>query len=304
MELIYEGCNITDQVDIIRCVHSDTCGDRCDITEIELENAAAWYRWGPQVNDRIRIEHNGYTTGNMYLNTILPADGRYRIFATSIPANANIQRWAGYQDISLTDIIGICAGEYSMEPALYGIDGNIRYPFIMRRYESAARFAGRVLEMEGAIFKAYNGKFLGIGLDYAQKRDAAGTIEINAEQAGCTYTRSGRRIKSFSIDTPYASVTAYDTLAQSERHEKHTEYPARDAATAGRWARGILKTTNLECEELTISTAFSPAYTALMRMDVTGNTEASGNWLIKEAEHDLAEGSTRLHMARLITGVI
>lgn len=303
MQIIYENVDITSQVDVVKCIHTDSCGEKCDVTEIILENAAAWYRWGPRINDRVRIENGGYSSGEMYLNTILPENGRYRIFLTSIPAGRTESKWHAYYGMTLNDITKQCAAEMGMSAAFYGLDSGITYPFMLRRYEGAAAFVMRLLKMEGALLKSYNGKMLAIGIDYAQNRPAAGSISISADQPGIYHIQQNRHLKQLTIETPYTSVTAHDREATGTRHDIYTGYPANDSATGGRWARGLLKSINREREELTISTAFSPAYTALMRIDITGATDAAGQWLIDEVEHDMIAGSSNIKLRRCITGI-
>ena len=84
MEIFYQGSNITDMVEVSRCTVRDTSRNRCDSLEIEFENAAGWYRWGPKEDDTIIVTQSGYTTGIMYVNTIQPEDDKYVIFATSL----------------------------------------------------------------------------------------------------------------------------------------------------------------------------------------------------------------------------
>ena len=39
MQLFYEGTDITRDVDVVKCIHRDVSGGRCDSMEIELEHA-------------------------------------------------------------------------------------------------------------------------------------------------------------------------------------------------------------------------------------------------------------------------
>ena len=63
MQLFYEGKDITDHVDILKCIHRDVSCGRSDCLELELDHAASWYGWKPQQDDRISVVHNGYDTG-------------------------------------------------------------------------------------------------------------------------------------------------------------------------------------------------------------------------------------------------
>ena len=70
--LIYQGVDITQDVDMVECVHTDVSGGACDCLSIKLDHAEKWFGWGPEKNDTIQILRNGYDTGTLYLNTVAP----------------------------------------------------------------------------------------------------------------------------------------------------------------------------------------------------------------------------------------
>lgn len=302
MQLFYEGTNITNSVDVVKCIQRDVSGGRCDSLEIVLENAAAWYRWQPQRDDTIEVQKNGYSTGKMYLNTILPENGKYRIIATSLPSGTQRKVYATYENATLWDILSACAAECGLEGALFGVDRNILYPYLMRMKESAPAFLNRLLSYEGAVLKTLNGKLTAIGIEYAQGLNAAQVIEITPDQQGVRHQkRDDIRLASFAIKTPYANGSAADSSAANGQHQVYTEeYPALDNAQAGRWARGLLLNHNRSAEELTLNTEFNPGFTAMARVDLTGPTETAGKWLVNEVEHDLFNGKSKATLLRCI----
>ena len=96
MELYYQGVDIAYMVDITKCIHHEASGGRCDCLEIEMDHAGAWYSWGPKTDDVIVASMNGYQTGTLYLNTIIPQNGKFRILATSVPSAARRKTCATY----------------------------------------------------------------------------------------------------------------------------------------------------------------------------------------------------------------
>jgi phage protein D len=301
MQLIYEGTDITEYCDVVKCVHRDVSGGRSDSLELELENAETWYRWAPQRDDRIEVQMDGYSTGALYLSTILPEKGRYRIWATSLPSAARRKAYAAYKGMQLSDIVAACAAECGMGSALYGLDKGIAYPYMLRHRESAAAFLSRILQWEGAPLKALDGRLIAIDIRYAQGLDAAQTIEIDADTEGIRHIRrDDARLASIAIKTPYAYGRAEDAEASYGQHEIYTEYPATDAAQAARWAGGLLLFRNREAEELTLDMEYNPGLTASARIDIQSTTDAAGKWLIDEAEHDFYEKRSRARLVRCI----
>ncbi len=54
---------------------------------------------------------------------------------------------------------------------------------------------------------------------------------------------------------------------------------------------------------MTLHTTFRSTWSAMVRIDITGDTEANGEWLIDEVEHDFIENSSRAVLFRCIESV-
>ena len=232
MTLYYNGVDITDAVEIVEATNTDACGGRCDCLDIAFAKPSQWYAWQPNTDDVIRLEHNGYDTGDMYVSAFFPEAGLFKITAFSIPQKARTRRWQAFRNMKLKDIVYACASECGMSYGLYGIDGNIRYPFILRRNEGAAAFLSRLCAYEGAVLKCVNGKIAVIGIEYAQKRDAIRGWELASDTDGVTYTRrSDNRVRCMTVRSPDGDAKALDVNAE-KGIERIATAPASCAARA------------------------------------------------------------------------
>ena len=302
MNLYYEGVDITGSVNIRRCVHRDVSHGRADSLEIEMDHAAAWYRWGAKTDDTIRILHNGYDTGILYLNAVYPERDTFRILATSLPSAARRKAWGSFENKSLDTIVRHLAAECGLGAKMYGIDAGLTYPFLLRRNEGCAAFLDRLGQWEGTVIKAFNGAFRAISVEYAQALEPSRKLHITTDQKGVTYTkRENIKYSGVTVSTPYAQATAYDAAAGGDNHPVLTHVPARDTACALRFARGLLLMHNREAEKLCISTTFDAGLTSMIRVDVEGNTDANGQWLVDEVEHDLYNGQSTAKLLRVLT---
>lgn len=301
MQLYYEGKDISHIANITKCVHRDFSHGRVDCLEVEFDHAAVWYSWGPRTDDKIIAEMDGYTTGLLYVNTIVPNGDKFKILATSLPSAALRQAWGTYENITLENLLHRCGLECGIGSSLYGIDGGIKYSYLLRKNEGCAAFLDRIGQWEGLALKAYNGQFRGIAIDYAQALDAARNMTITTQQKGVQYTsRENIKYSAITIKTPYATATARDSAAGGGLHKIITELPALDNAQAGRWARALLLIHNREAESLSIKSKFDPGMTALVRVDIEGDTAANGEWLTEEVEQDFYRKSTVIKMRRVI----
>ncbi len=304
MELYYQGKNISESVDITECIHREHADNKCDCLEITLDHAADWYRWQPQTDDTISVTMDGYTSGTLFLNTIFPINGKYRIFATGVTSAGRIAGNESYTDITLKDLIERCAGRCGMEGRLYGLDGTRHYAYLERTNESTAGFIHRILTLESACLKTVNGRFAGIDIETQQNRTPVQRIAVTAGQDGVTHIkREDRKFSTLTIKTPYASAVAYDDGAHGANAITRTDIPAADNATALRWARGLLMHNNRQAESIRLETEFNAKLNTMNPVALVSDSEMNGLWLVDEAEHDLIRKRTTATLFRAITTI-
>ena len=304
MELYWAGKNITPHVTITGCVHRDASRGRSDSLELRLAHASTWYQWGPEEDDEIQITEDDFSTGAMYMNAVIPEGDDYRILATSTRRAAGRKAWKTYRNTTLQGIFENCGAESQMDGKLYGISGELDYPYILRENEGAGAFLNRIGGMEGLAVKTFGGSYRGISISWAQDQDVAAGFTIRADQEGVVYRRrSNQKITALTVRTPWAEATARDTEAKGSNPRVITHLPALNAAQAGRWARGLLLQHNRMAEEITIDTALDFRLTAMARVDITGDTDMSGMWMVDEAEHDLIDRRTTVRLLRVTDSI-
>ena len=304
MEIFYRGTDITDMVQVNACVVRDTSAGRCDSLELEFGNAAGWYSWGPEEDDTIIVSQDGYDSGVMYVNKIMPEDGKYKIMAASLPCKARSKGNASFYGKTIEDIMRSCAMVSGMEYQIFGIDGAAVIPYIERDNEGCAAFLYKLLTLESAVLKCVNGKYAAIGIEYAQNLSAGQTVQLSSKQEGTKYRRAGTTYRGVTVKTPYASAYATDTAVAST-HAMLTinDLPAMNDIQAGRWARGKLLCLNRQGESVVMQNSFNAGLTAMTRIDITGDTDANGEWLVEEVEHDLINLTTAATMRRCIRSI-
>ncbi len=303
VRLIYQGTDVTDDVDIIECVHNDVCGRESDCLNIKVDHADKWFRWGPQKNDTLQVKRSGYDSGTLYLNTILPEDGAYRILATSAKCVPFPPKWQSFKKKTLSAIMATCAGECGMSAKQSGINGGILYQYLLRNNISTPVFLETLTNREGAVLKTLGGSYVAIGVEYAQGLSPMHEMNLDDKQTDSKYIdRRDMRWSSLQIATPYGSGSATDSAADGPSRTI-SDIPVDDAAQAKRWARGILTMHNWQAESLEIEMDFNPGYTAMVRINVKSRTDANGNWIIYKVRQDLLNGRTKAAMHRCLTTV-
>ncbi len=302
MILMYEDTNLTEFVDITACEHRDASGGRSDCLALEMEHAETWYRWGPSADERIEALLNGYSTGTLYLSALLPENGRFRLLATGIPRAARQKDTASYTDITLSGLLERAAAACGMGWTLYGLP-DLRYAFLMRKDEGLCGFLDRLLRAEGGCLKACGGALRAVSVAAAQALEPVAELELHPDTPTLRHrVKAGARAMGLTVRGPLGMAEARDA-AVSDGPWPVLRMPVPDPVTARRWAQGTLLHLNRGAETLTLTTEFSPNYTALARVDVTGGSGMDGAWLIDEARHDLYNERTRLSLVRCVTTI-
>lgn len=304
MTLIYQGADITQDVDIVECLHSDVSGGACDCLNIKLDHAEKWFSWGTEKNDTLQIQRSGYDTGILYLNTVAPEGGAYRIYATSAKCVPFLPASRSYQNTTLAAIMASCGGECNMGAKQYGAAGGTPYAYLLRQNETPPAFLERLCAMEGAVLKTFGGDFTAIDVLTAQDLPAMHELALEADQMDSHYIdRRDTLWASVTIKTPFGSGSARDADAAGGAEKMFTHIAVEDDAQAKRWARGLLLMHNRKAESLEIEMDFNPGYTAMVRVDVSSKTDAAGQWVIDQVHHDFINGRTGARLLRCRTGI-
>lgn len=300
--LLYQGTDISKDVDILECVHRDVSCGACDMLNLKVDHADKWMQWNPQKNDTIRVKRSGYDSMNLYLNTVVPEDGAYRILATGAKAVPFPARWQSFKDKAYSAIMTMCASECGMVAKNHGA-GNPQYAYVLRENLSAPVFMEMLANREGAVLKALDGSFTSIGVLYAQGLAAMHEVQLDSDQMSSVYT--DKRYLSWScveIDTPFGKGKAIDS-ASTGLKQVITDIPVDDNAQAKRWASGLLLMHNRQSEMLELAMDFNPGYTAMVRINVKSSTASNGQWIVHETEQDLLNGRTKAKLLRCVTTI-
>lgn len=304
VEIIYGGVDITERVQVAAASALDASDGRCDSLDISFEDAATWQGWGPQKDDRIEVRQGVYSTGEMYINATATEDGTFRILATAAKTAAFQRGHESFQNITLAKLMEKCAGECGMGWKLYGISGNIQYPFLLRDGCAIATFLAELAKREGCVLKTYGGRFTMISIAAAQELDPTQTITISAEQRGVRYVdKSYAKAPSLRAVSPWAAARAWDSAQTNGKEITIGGANAHDAAAAGRMARGLLLHHNRQAESIAMSTELMPGWTAMARLNVEGNKLMNGEWIIDEIRHDLKGEKSDATLLRCITTI-
>ena len=303
IRLTWNGTDITGYCTITGCIHRETAG-KSDTLELQLDRAATWYRWGPEEGDTICVDSGDYSTGELYLTAVIPNGDQYRLIASGIKEKANRTTWDSFEEKTFLEIFDRCAAECGMSGKIYGTDERLLIPYCLRHGEGAAGFLNRIATMEGFKLKTWNGTLRAIYLPWAEEQEPSITMKLTEKTSGVTYRRRKNTAwKGLTVKSPWASAYARDMNITNDNAPILAGLPAQNAMQAGRWARSLLRENNRKAEELRIEQRLNLKMGALARVNINGNTDMNGEWIVEEAEHDLIHKRTSALLYRVISTI-
>lgn len=300
MQLLYNGIDITEQVQVAEAVSVDSEGGQADMLKLTLENAAQWQKWSPKADDMIVLIDDGYTTGSMYIDTLVPDGDGFKIIACSLPSAARQVAWASYEQVTLGELIRQACAEAGTDFTAYGVSLSGSMRRVVRRNESLPAMLDRILTWEGGRLKCAGGLMCAISLKWAQEREAVRTLTADIESGGFTHhTRDWERVRSVRVESAlgrgvvrYAHAGGKDLV--------YGDLPATDNAQAARWASGLAASHMRDAETIKWTIDYDGQLCAWSRVDITGAQVVEGEWIAREVEHDHIERKTKLTLARTV----
>ncbi len=294
MQLFYQGKDITSQVEVLEAVCKNAVHEVCGC-DILLNQADRWYSWKPKTGDTIRLTEGKLDSGLMYLDSVMPADGRFRLIGLAAKMERQAPAWQSWEEKTLGQVAEQMAAESGLGLEMYGISSGYRYKYLVRRFETPIQFMQRLAVLEGGLLKCVDGKLILIGQDYASALAASAVYELKADNI-LGHWRIGA--DAAGAVTGYGLYGTASAQSGSGGRRYSFYLPAEDTATAKRWARGKLIEKNRYNEIITLRVDFEHTATAMGRVDVTGGTDMDGRWLVKRVEHDYKRRISEMELMR------
>ena len=297
-KVLYNGKDITADVEIGVLDVSDSCGDQVDaIDAVFADSRGQWSDWQPQKGDTLDVEQDGYRAGLMWIDRIRQQDGQMALGAISLPPDGRTPRTKVWENVTLLTLTAEKAALYGLTPEFYGVPS---YPYA--RVDQIGRkdfgFLQERARLEGCTMKLCDGRLV-IYLDsYMESLPAARRIDASEFYGPPNFDDSaGQTYSSCTVSWGEISASYTDTLCLGPQ-KVISNIPVGSIGEAQRFARCLLRDANKRETRGEISVLLDTTIAGGNVVEVTGMGRSDGRYLVELARHSFAEQVTTLRLRR------
>lgn len=303
IEITYNGVDVSDEVEVARCVHQTHAWGAADWLDIEFADSdALWDAWGPAAGDVVSAACGTASTGAMHVRRVARRDGRVAMRAYAMPAAMFGPRLRSWDSVRLLQLVAQLAGECGMAWAAAGV-ADRRYGQVDQPNVASSAFLARRLSLEGASLMAFGGRLTAVSCSSMQELSPSvalvvesgsdyETRDIGPAAWGACTVRCGRHSGTFRAgEGPGRTV--------------ELPYAATGDAEAARWAAGLLRRANREARTMTLRDApFSGRLTGgcTARIECEDAPSWDGVHVAAMVRHDYVAESTTARLSRFLEG--
>jgi uncharacterized protein len=300
-QILYEGKDISADVEISNLKVTDSCGDQADAIDATFANSHnQWSKWSPKKEDVLSIVNEGYRSGGMWIDRIRQENGVLALGAVSIPPGGKTKRTKAWENVTLITIVAERAAQYGLTAQFLNVPA-----FTCARVDQFGRgdfgFLQERAMLEGCSIKVQDSKFFVYSDAYMEGLPAVKTIDAAdffedprfSDSSGATYKSCTVAWKTFG-----GTFTDPDAIGPALNVNS---YPVASIGEAQRYAKNLLRSYNKKEQVGEIGIMLDTSITAGSTINITGMGLSDGKYFIDTAAHSFAEGVSRFTLHRCFT---
>ncbi len=169
--------DITSSIAVSSCVYDQHAEGEADSLQIIFaDTKKEWEKWKPNPQgDFVRITDGALDSGKMYLDTLKPESGKFKLQAYSTPKTAFSTKSRSFKDANLQQIARKIASEHNLTAKAYGVP-EVKMKYIQQKGQNDLAFLHSICKQHGVSFIIYNGDICLYSQKYIEGMDAVRTI--------------------------------------------------------------------------------------------------------------------------------
>ena len=173
--------DITSSIAVSSCVYEQHAEGEADSLQIVFaDTKKEWEKWKPNPQgDFVRITDGALDSGKMFLDTLKPESGKFKLQAYSTPKTAYSVKSRSFKDANLKQIARKIATEHKLNAKAYGVP-EVPMKYIQQKGQSDLAFLHNICKRHGVSFIIYNGDLCLYSQKHIEGMEAARTITPSA----------------------------------------------------------------------------------------------------------------------------
>lgn len=295
LRVLINGKDITESISVAACIyemHAEGEADSLAITFADTQKQ--WDKWKPSPEgDTVQITDGALDSGKMYLDSIKPENGKYKLAAYSTPKSAFSIQSRSFENLSLPQLAKKIAQENKLTVKLYDVP-ETQFKYSQQKGQNDLAFLQSTCKRAGVSFLVFDEALCLYGEKHIEKKEAAKTITLSANDKFTVTTDKHETFSKAELRNGKLTGTATDSNVKTGKIYRETVQAAwASQADANAEATAKLRQLNKggKRAEFTTSTQRQLAAGSVIKLECTG---WSGKAFIYRIRHDLLNKTSRI----------
>ena len=305
MQLFYEGIDIYSKISLNTCIYDSYGEQQSDTLRVVFNDGNdLWDSWKPLKGDKIAVTLGACDTGEMYITSVRPENGKICLRASSVPQNHNNKCNKSWQNIRFKQLCEEISARHTLVCDFYCVEDQV-YEYVNQQDKEDFIFLSERCVLEGCSFLVYNKKMIVYSELSIESTEADITLEIKNDMH-FEYKDESNDVYSTCIVKNGKFTGKYSVSGVPEKVlTKVINVNMSGQAEADRYARNLLR-----CENKKMSSGiidydyFLGGYAAgsVINLDTPGVNSWNVPVFLTHVRHDMVKARTKLFFRKILEG--
>lgn len=306
MNILYEGVDITNRIEVNKADIFDNAGGNADSIElIFADTEGFWSKWKPQKGHKIEVKEEGYSSGLMYVDHLEQVRGKFIIKGLSTPPDAKTVNTRSWEKVGFLKFAKDIADKYGFQLQAYGIV-DYKYERVDQIERADFEFLAYRCMLEGYMLKISNQKVIIYDEKYMESQDPARTVYL--DELDGDYNFKSISVGLFNSCQVYSNSSSgfikseFKPSSDSPGPVLKRDIFVNSQAEADRYSRGLLRAVNKYESTGRIQIEISSKITAGNNINMDRIGFANGKYFIEQAVHRLVNRKSIFKLRKPLEG--
>ncbi len=306
MQVIYEGKDITQSIEVHNANLIDNAGNIADGIELEFSDTKGlWSKWKPNKNDTVELKNSESSSGIMFVDQIEQSRGKFIIKALSIPQEAKTTRTRYWEKVRLFEVGKDIASKYGFTFKTFGaID--YQYERIGQLNQADLDFFSYRCILEGYVLKVYSKQLILYDERYLEQQKAVKNINLEDINGDFKFKSISTGLYKACTVTGYTAVgfvkSTFSPSGAPNGPELTKSFYLSNQPEAERFSKGLLRFENKKESQGVINIKLDSGIAAGNNINILGIGLADGKYFIERAAYDLKNEKLGLKLRKPLEG--